>query len=59
MAASGLWDAPTDPERELIKIALNKQRSIPAAELDRSAVKQFVRQALAHLAGGRGASTRV
>jgi Domain of unknown function (DUF4111) len=48
-----------DPERELIKIALNKQRSIPAAELDRSAVKQFVRQALAHLAGGRGASTRV
>ena len=38
------------PDRELVKIALDKQRSIPAAELDRSAVRQFVRQALSHLA---------
>jgi hypothetical protein len=38
-----------DPERELIKIALDKQQSIPAAELDRSAVKQFVQRALSHL----------
>ena len=37
------------PDRELVKIALDKQRSIPAAELDRSVVKQFVRQALSHL----------
>ena len=39
------------PERELIKIALAKQRSRPAAELDRRAVEQFVGQALAHLTG--------
>jgi hypothetical protein len=38
-----------DPERELIKIALDKQRSIPAAGLDRGAVRQFVRRALSHL----------
>jgi Domain of unknown function (DUF4111) len=38
-----------DPERELIKVALDKQRSIPAAALDRSAVRQFVRRALSHL----------
>jgi hypothetical protein len=37
------------PDRELIKIALDRQRCIPAAELDRSAVQQLVRQALAHL----------
>jgi hypothetical protein len=37
------------PDRELVKIALDKQRSIPAAELDRSVVKQFVRQALSRL----------
>jgi hypothetical protein len=37
------------PDRELVKMALDKQRSIPAAELDRSAVKQFVRQALSRL----------
>jgi Domain of unknown function (DUF4111) len=37
------------PEQELIKIALDMQRSIPAAELDRGAVKQFVWQALSHL----------
>ena len=38
------------PDRELIKTALDQQRSIPSAELDRNAVKQFVRQALSHLA---------
>lgn len=37
------------PDRELIKTALDRQRSIPAAELNRDAVKQFVRQALTHL----------
>lgn len=37
------------PDRELVEIALDKQRSIPAAELDRSAVRQFARQALSHL----------
>ena len=38
-----------DPERELIKIALDKQRSIFSAELDRDVVEQFVQQALSHL----------
>lgn len=37
------------PGRELIKIALDRQRSIPAAGLDRNAVKQFVRHALSRL----------
>jgi hypothetical protein len=40
------------PDRELVKIALDKQRSIPAAELDQSAVKQFVQQALSHMQDG-------
>jgi hypothetical protein len=47
-----------DPERELIKIALDKQRSVPAAELDRCAVKQFVRQALTHLTRRRHNTNR-
>ena len=34
------------PDRELIKIALDKQRSISAAGLDRGDVEQFVQQAL-------------
>ncbi|HEY8045087.1 MAG TPA: aminoglycoside adenylyltransferase domain-containing protein [Streptosporangiaceae bacterium] len=38
------------PDRGLIKIALDSQRSIPAAGLDRGAVRQFVRQVLARLA---------
>ena len=38
-----------DPGRELVQIALDQQRSIPAAGLDRDAVRQFVRQALSHL----------
>ena len=38
------------PDRELIKIALDQQRSISSAEPDRNAVNQFVRQALSHLA---------
>ena len=49
--AGGQWalGRTHGPDRELVKIALDKQRSIPAAELDRSVVKQFVRQTLSHL----------
>jgi streptomycin 3"-adenylyltransferase len=37
------------PDRELVKIALDKQRSISSAELDRGVVEQFVQQVLSHL----------
>jgi streptomycin 3"-adenylyltransferase len=37
------------PDRELVKIALDKQRSISSAELDRGVVEQFVQQVFSHL----------
>lgn len=41
------------PDRELVRNALDRQRSLPAAELDRDAVRQFVVQALSRLGPGR------
>jgi len=37
------------PDRELVETALDRQRSIPATELDPNAIRQFVRQALSYL----------
>jgi hypothetical protein len=50
--------------RELVRIALDRQRCVPAPELDPRTVKRFVAQALAYLAetsaqrrSGQGMST--
>lgn len=37
------------PDRELVKTALDRQRCLPAAELDTRAVKQFVHRSLTYL----------
>jgi hypothetical protein len=39
----------TGRDRELIKIALDRQRCMPAADLDPPTVHRFIRQALSHL----------
>jgi Domain of unknown function (DUF4111) len=48
----GEWalDRVRSPDQELIKTALDRQRSVPGAELDQSAVGQFVRRVLPYLA---------
>ncbi|WP_428847170.1 aminoglycoside adenylyltransferase domain-containing protein [Nocardia arthritidis] len=50
----GRWamDRVPQPDRELIRTALNRQRCLPAAELSPSAVEQFVHQTLARVTSG-------
>lgn len=47
----GHWalDRMQGPDRKLVQIALDRQRCVPAADLDPRAVRRFVHQALAYL----------
>jgi hypothetical protein len=50
-ADGGRWalDRVKSSDRELVRTALDRQRCVPAAELDPRAVRQFVQQALSYL----------